>query len=358
MVAKIRAFSLKSLYLCLMIWLASFPRSGNTFFRNVLYEVYGLTSSAYHHDPNRKLVEDYAEYPVVKTHLLPAQLPKRYANEPSVYIIRDGRDAVISLAHHRKDLIAPGSNFYINLLNVIIAGKGTFFDGWSKNVSAWAERADLCIYFADLIADPIGEIEKLRKIMPLPEASVDKLPTFKQLKFGNPRYGSGDKNKQNKAQKHFRKGKRGGWKEEFPPELLSLFWDYHRETMISHDFTNDMPSPLTNKERREIVSKIMAHIEVQPDAEKLIEHELVHAMPMLLQYGRGNKHPSTTMENRAQSHFGYERMLLTVKDAIKAFLPTAVYNFGKRVYEQSFIRVWLLRVKRAVANRQMRKIKK
>ena len=82
-----------------MIWLASFPRSGNTFFRIILYEVYGIESSAFHRDPNRKLNLHYDRYPVVKTHLLPNQLIPDDSNIPAVYLVRDGRDALVSMAH-------------------------------------------------------------------------------------------------------------------------------------------------------------------------------------------------------------------------------------------------------------------
>jgi len=76
-----------------------------------------------------------------------------------------------------------------------------------------------------------------------------------------------------------------------------------------------------------------------------------------LQYGRGKGAQQADKQERAHSHFGYERMLLAVKDSIKRILPLPIYNFGKRMYEQSIVRTWLLRLKQAVANRQMRKLK-
>ena len=42
-----------------MIWLASYPRSGNTFFRIVLSEVYGIESSTFHHE------SDYPVDPII-----------------------------------------------------------------------------------------------------------------------------------------------------------------------------------------------------------------------------------------------------------------------------------------------------
>lgn len=221
-----------------MIWLASFPRSGNTFFRNVLYEVYGVESSTWHMEDNYPLEPDYDRYPVVKTHLLPSQLQPADPAIRKVYIVREGRDALVSMAHHRKDIVEPGSDYYINLLEAILAMDGSFFGGWSENVRQWMDVADVVIRFEDLIADPIREVEKLRAIMDLPPPRPDRLPSFADLKFGKPHYGAGrkimdDRKVEEMARKNFRRGKSGSWKDEMPPELEALFWELHGERMVA-----------------------------------------------------------------------------------------------------------------------------
>jgi len=55
-----------------MIWLSSYPRSGNTFLRNVLFEVYGISSSSYYEGKGEP--DNYVEFPVVKTHHLPENI--------------------------------------------------------------------------------------------------------------------------------------------------------------------------------------------------------------------------------------------------------------------------------------------
>ena len=225
-----------------MILLASFPRSGNTFLRNVLFEVYGLKSSEFFLDTAHPLEDGYREYPFIKTHELPSNLDEFDPDIPVVYLVRDGRDAVCSMAHHRSDLISPGSNYRQNLKEAIIAARGSFFGGWSRNAEEWLERADLIIRFEDLIRDPINTVEKLRKIYPLPKPVVENLPTFKTLKFGIPKYGHGmnpnasDEEKVEKSGKFFRQGKTGGWKEDMPDDLHDLFWSYHGETMEKYGY--------------------------------------------------------------------------------------------------------------------------
>jgi len=220
-----------------MIWLVSYPRSGNTFLRNVLFEVYGIASSTFHTETDYPVDADYATYPVVKTHLLPDQLIPNDPNIPVVYLVRDGRDALVSLAHHKKDIYAPDSDFHQNLRAAILAKEGSFFGGWSEHVNQWQKRAVIVIRFEELIADPIACVERLRPLLDLPEPNRAKLPNFEQLKSGRPEYGSGkhfwsnSEEAQAMASRWFRKGKVDGWKTEMDQEEQRLFWEHHGATM-------------------------------------------------------------------------------------------------------------------------------
>ncbi len=165
-----------------MIWLASFPRSGNTFFRIILHQVYGIESGHLHPPENREEGwERFLEYQVVKTHMQPKNLDVGDLDAPGVYIVRDGRDTVVSMAHHRRDIIVPGSNYLQNMDEAIRAEDGTFFGGWSRNVEGWLRRAQVVIRFEELIRDPIGNVEKLRGILEMPEPDLERLPTFEDL---------------------------------------------------------------------------------------------------------------------------------------------------------------------------------
>ena len=91
------------------VWIASYPRSGNTFLRTVLNHCFGLKStSVYPNDlGGNKLLENYVGHiepepymrlvstdntaPLVKTHELPRD------NFSAIYVIRDGRAACASL---------------------------------------------------------------------------------------------------------------------------------------------------------------------------------------------------------------------------------------------------------------------
>lgn len=130
-----------------IVWLASYPRSGNTFLRTILWQCFGLRSaSIYPNDlgGNRKL-EEYVghiehgidkqigfaklDIPLVKTH------EHAKDNNPAIYVIRDGRDSVVSL--WQFDKIDDGRYPHGSLpLEAIIDGqheRGI----WSDHVLSW-----------------------------------------------------------------------------------------------------------------------------------------------------------------------------------------------------------------------------
>lgn len=222
-----------------MILLVSYPRSGNTFFRNVLHEVYGISSKTFHFEPHGS-DKGWEEAKVVKTHERPKDLPQRLLNRKVVYLIRDGRDAVVSQAYHKRDLFEPNSDLKKNMLEAINADEGSYFGGWSTHVCEWVQRADAVIHFEDLIANPIGICEQLNGILELPKPRVENLPTFDKLKSGRPEYGSGKHvTEKNLAPHWFRKGEVNGWKKEMSTSIAMRFWHLHGEAMEYVGYTYD-----------------------------------------------------------------------------------------------------------------------
>lgn len=275
-----------------MIWLASYPRSGNSFLRNVLYEVYGLESSTFHREEAYPVDPNYAEFPIIKTHLLPQQLEPVDTSIPAVYLVRDGRDALVSLAHHRKDIMEPGTDFRENLYEAIMAEEGSYFGGWSNNVMQWLERAAVTIRFEDLINDPLAAAQRLGEVMQLPEANAAKLPTFEQLKHGTPQYGSGkhffSDQDQSKAMaaNWFRRGKTGAWKDEMPEDLHDLFWREHGEVMNKLGYSYDGGNEQAHGEVSWATIKAES-IEYRKDRPKY--RVLVEASKLMMAYNDGVK---------------------------------------------------------------------
>jgi hypothetical protein len=190
-------------------------------------------------DAENQKNREYFQAPVVKTHVLPHQLEPNDPSIPVVYLVRDGRDAVVSMAHHTKDITRPGSDYHTNMREVILARHGAHFGGWGKNVMAWLPRASIVLRFEDLIKDPIGTVEQIREVIDLPEPRMERLPTFDDLREKETPYGPGGKDKvsaeeySDRKKQFFRRGKTGAWQDEMPLEFQEMFWFLHGDAMRS-----------------------------------------------------------------------------------------------------------------------------
>lgn len=214
------------------LWLASYPRSGNTFVRNVLHHCYATDSAAYDTQIAYKKYADFTNYKVVKTHELIENLPEEFTSLPKVYIIRDGRDAVVSQAFQMVNYKHSALPHYILLIDIIQSKNQTHFGGWSKNVKTWKEFADLVLYYEKIIENPTTEIAQIESLIELPSPDFSLLPTFESQQLQGAKYGNPD----NKFPQFFRKGKAGAWKDDMPPFLQDLFWFYHGTEMMANSY--------------------------------------------------------------------------------------------------------------------------
>lgn len=215
-----------------MLWLASYPRSGNTFLRVILSQVYGIESSELY-DPRAQADRTYLDHPVVKTHLLPEELVPDDPSIPAVYIVRDGRDALVSAARYHCDIVAPGASFDTTLRAAVRARGGSFFGGWSRHVRLWRRRAALVLRFEDLIADPLATTERVRAVYPLPAPRGDRLPSFGELRSRRIDFGphSEAMDSAHFRERFYRRGKVGAWKDEMPLPHQLLFYTLHGWTL-------------------------------------------------------------------------------------------------------------------------------
>ena len=229
------------------LWLASYPRSGNTFLRVILHDVYGVTSGELKlADTGEPVPPDFDKHPVVKTHLRPAELVPSDPSIPTVYIVRDGRDALVSMAHHRCDIVAPGSDYMANLEAAIRAEEGSHFGGWSTHVREWMERASVVIRFENLIGNPIGCAELLRPFLRMPDPDMARVPTFESLRSGQSPWVQKELARRERPgweKSFFRRGVIGSYKEEMPAVLADIFWELHGNEMAKLSYVRNGDRP-------------------------------------------------------------------------------------------------------------------
>jgi hypothetical protein len=165
-------------------------------------------------------------YHIVKTHNLPEE------DYPAIYLVRDGRDALVSFARFvLPPEHADNRDEYLALLRQLIEGTGSY-GGWSGNVRAWMARrtTTVVVRFDDLIKSPLDELRRAMATigMKAPEAAAMNLPTFGDLQRLGPHF--------------FRKGRTGAWREEMPDELHLLFWRRHGDTMRALGYRDGEPA--------------------------------------------------------------------------------------------------------------------
>ena len=228
----------------MIVWLASYPRSGNTYFRVLLNYIYGMLSSSLYDESNEPLnpvivgntvfnasVEELCASKQIyfrKTHDMPNS-----DDYPAIYLVRDGRDALVSyaryLVYEQSDRATDEkTNPFWHALHQVIS-TNDYYGGWGQNVNAWMRRKapTAFIRFEDLIGDPLNVIRRsLTELdLKLPDEKSTDFPTFAELKQQMPKF--------------FRKGQIGSWRNEMPDELQSLFWEYHGDVM--HQLGYDEP---------------------------------------------------------------------------------------------------------------------
>lgn len=235
----------------MLVWLASFPRSGNTFVRILLKNLYGQESrSLYRDDPasvfphkdnpcqccdlNRSLDElrNSPQLHFVKTHELPDD------DSPAILLVRDGRDAMVSYAHFIQDYgvieRSPIGEFVAELKargEETLLGRGRFeqvlrrvierrYVDWSAIFQQWSTRRapSVQLRFEDLIAQPVMSVEKSLASLGIALSRAESaVPSFAELHASDPKF--------------FRAGRTGQWRNEMNAETEELFWREHGAAM-------------------------------------------------------------------------------------------------------------------------------
>jgi len=162
------------------LWIASYPRSGNTFVRLILNEAFGIKSTSVYPSESGAMKErpwlverigfTDAERPnewlAVKTHDTPTD------DGPAIYLVRDGRAAIASYRHMLNDF----TDLRPDLPNLI---RGETWPGsWTDHFRAWnpEERSNtLLLRYEEMKDDPASVCRKIGAFL-----KIDQIATFEQ----------------------------------------------------------------------------------------------------------------------------------------------------------------------------------
>jgi hypothetical protein len=210
----------------MIVWVASVPRSGNSFFRSMLYKYYGINTYSVNQDrftgdsckrfigqldlPASITQLDKNKEWVIKTHARPSKLAQPCK---SVYIVRDVRDVLVSRAKYRAN--KSRSLWYDELRQLVEEGTN-----WHEHVADGLEHADAVVTYEDLHNHPFGAVQDAVVKLGVDWTPLDKpihIPSFDELKVMNGAF--------------FRRGKAGSWKDEMPHNLALKVWEQYYTIM-------------------------------------------------------------------------------------------------------------------------------
>jgi hypothetical protein len=225
----------------MIVWLASYPRSGNTYFRLLLNRMCGLpTHSIYslkddgHSSPEDKstlaklvgqsetecdidLIQQDVNPHFLKTHEVAGE-----DDFPAIVLVRDGRDSLVSYAHFILKISHGIENATTAQLEQTMEEliRSAAFGGWGRNVMSWAARVgfDRLVRYERLIADPVSTMRSAIRSAGLVPPQHDEIPpSFAELHAHVPWF--------------FRRGIVGSWREEMPKRIQKLFLEKNEEAM-------------------------------------------------------------------------------------------------------------------------------
>lgn len=222
------------------IWIASWPRSGNTMVRSILWQCFGLRTASWYSelesltDPKNGAIENLVgaeELPKVKEQWAQffkykniAAVKTHEAEDPggkTIYVVRDGRAAVVSYYHWLRDACDTPAT-----LEAIIRGEAGP-GGWSQHLDAWRPgwRGDtLLIRYEDMCRDLRFWVCQISTFIAQQPISYELAP-FKRFHDALPTF--------------FRGGDNDNWQDVLENQNLALFWELHGEKMDKYGYARD-----------------------------------------------------------------------------------------------------------------------
>jgi hypothetical protein len=280
-----------------ILWLASYPKSGNTWLRSLL-EAYrrngvidlndirvasgdmgaSLISAVSPSTPKQlglggelllrpcallNLMARLRAPYYVKTHFanlhlpeLPPFIPKQLTKS-AIYIVRDPRSVFLSFQRYfgstlemTADAMAS-KEFHIEATNTHAS---QFISSWSNHVSSWTGEKDFPVHvvkYEDMLDNPDKELREILEVMEW-EIDEDRIQKAVEVctmeKFQ--KFEADTDFKENSGTKQGYKGRffNGGgsrWKDELGPRWIKRIEDDHREVMTLLGYLDKEPSELT-----------------------------------------------------------------------------------------------------------------
>jgi Sulfotransferase domain len=269
-----------------IVWLASFPKSGNTWTRSFLHnlikvqqagetgeqdinamgrfstwdilknrytDILGFEPSTDHRDQiaatrqkvQQQIADETDGIVFVKTHNA-LVMDRGYTTintavtSGAVYIVRNPLDVAISYAHHMSRSIDEAITLMgTENMETQVTEKAIYevYGSWSQHVSSWTSRPHRAIFvmrYEDMLREPAKTFSALARhlLLYFDEAQLAEaieLSSFKKLR--EQENTKGFREKPPKADRFFRDGTAGQWQSQLTDKQIKRVVDEHREQM-------------------------------------------------------------------------------------------------------------------------------
>lgn len=274
-----------------IVWLASYPKSGNTWFRVFLSNLFSDTPGAVHINKltetaissNRSILDKYLgihsseltsdeidklrpevfrrysgdrdDYAYIKTHeawilnsrnepIFPPEITKGV-----IYIIRNPLDIAISYSHHNNESIDLTISRLNDGFSKLCDGKdglymqtGQTLKSWSDHVSSWTKDSGLPLHlirYEDMLEDPLNTFKSALDFLNLSYGESEILSainysSFNRLKEMEKR--EGFKERGINTEVFFRKGQSNEWKTGLSRSQIEEIVSHHKELMMQFGY--------------------------------------------------------------------------------------------------------------------------
>ena len=268
-----------------IVWLASYPKSGNTWTRTFLHnlvhvtsgetqaqpinelnqfsmtsaakflfeEVLGFSPTEKHRDQiaaararaQQHLADQVEGLIFVKTHQALAvdrghPTINFSVTAGAIYIVRNPLDVAISYAHH----LGRSIDRSINLINsnnaeTSVSDKQVYelYGSWSQHVLSWTRKPHRAIYvmrYEDMLDEPqkaFGGLARHLLFTPTDDQLADAIDRSSFERLREQEQQEGFRERPERAERFFREGRAGQWKDVLTPAQIKRIVDAHGEQM-------------------------------------------------------------------------------------------------------------------------------